>query len=333
MKMPISPRAFPSLRKLLLILYIVSNLKSVPFVWHLRVLWHFVANIRKRPIPPKPHPRLLLNPAPRKILTHPLFMPVSIFTRTPLLEADYNFHKSNSTYFSDMDVARTKLVTRLVSPGMKKARLELERQGYKGRITVVLGSVHVSFRREVGIFEKVEIRSRLLGWDAKWLIVVSYFVRAAGKDGKEELCATGLSKYVCKKGRFTVRPDLVFGQAGWLPKNRGASLEPNANEATALLTPPEELVSDHTSEIQDTSKEGATDGIKSAQIPEAAAKHVLDETTAVAQDGFLKESKNTGWDAESWKWEDIEEERFRGLQLAKGWLALDTELFDEFKQS
>ena len=41
-------------------------------------------------------------------------------------ETDYNFHKSNSTYFSDLDVARTALVTRLYSPGVGLVSKELD---------------------------------------------------------------------------------------------------------------------------------------------------------------------------------------------------------------
>lgn len=67
-----------------------------------------------------------------------------------------------------------------------------------------------SFRREVKSYERYEIRSRVLRWDAKWLVIGSWFVRNA-KDAKERemegevvVLASALSKYVVKKGRFTV---------------------------------------------------------------------------------------------------------------------------------
>ena len=49
-------------------------------------------------------------------------------------------------------------------------------RGSKGMVKVMLGGVHCSFRREVGIYQPYEIWTRVLAWDRKWLFVVSHFV-------------------------------------------------------------------------------------------------------------------------------------------------------------
>ncbi|KAI5279723.1 hypothetical protein KEM54_004031 [Ascosphaera aggregata] len=41
---------------------------------------------------------------------------------------DYNLHKSNSTYFSDLDVSRTALVTDIYTPGVELIRRELDQK-------------------------------------------------------------------------------------------------------------------------------------------------------------------------------------------------------------
>lgn len=259
-----------------------------------------------------------------------------------------------------MDVSRTKVVTRLLSPGLRKVNVQLEKEGYRGRMTVVLGAVHVTFRREIGIYERVWVRSRVLSWDEKWIIVVSYFVREAkkragvGRDGqmggkgeereREEVCAVGLSKYVLKKGRFTVMPERVFGMAGWLPQKPGGKKAGRMNESNgtgdverAVEVGDKRASSPSGVPVNDDKGEEvegeADDGLSSAHIPKIAEKVVLDEEAAAAAvAASTVESAKTTWNAEAWSWDEIENERLRGLQLVKGWLALDRELQEEFER-
>lgn len=179
-------------------------------------------------------------------------------TRNTLLESDYNLHKSNSTYFSDLDVSRSHLITHLLGPAMPrladngKNRLVLDRDGFavRGGFGIGLGAVFCSFRREIGVMQGYETWSRVLSWDRKWLYIVTHFVvkgkvrptgwdgRARGKvrpknvrvegldEGKEEdfgkwVIATAVSKYVFKLGRFTVHPAIVIGENGLLPERPG----------------------------------------------------------------------------------------------------------------
>jgi hypothetical protein len=189
------------------------------------------------------------------------------------------------------------------------------------------------------MYERVEVRSRVIGWDEKWVLILTSFVRR--RKGEEELCAVGLSKYVVKKGRFTVAPERVFRKGGWLPSKRdaehhsGSMMNGGAEKASGGAHEPE--ISSASGEDENDKVEGADEGLKEAQIPGVAEAVVANaEKTAAAVSGNnvlpWTEDEKTTWNAEAWSWEEIEEERLRGLQLAKGWLALDSDLVAEFER-
>lgn len=196
------------------LLLCLLNLKSLPLAWHIRLFYYFARHMRRRP-------SVTHTLSTSTSCTHPIFLPVSLFTRAPLMETDYNLHKSNSTYFSDLDHSRTALVTSLLSAGFRDGNAKLEAEGKKGNSSVILGAVHASFYKEVGMYERYEIRSRILGWDRKWLVILSVFIRPGtkGRHGKEDanetVLASSVSKYVVKKGRFTIPPEDCLAAAGW----------------------------------------------------------------------------------------------------------------------
>ena len=99
---------------------------------------------------------------------------MKIDSRVPLLDCDYNLHKSNSTYFTDFDVARLHLLVCLVSSGMVKTGTEL---GKGARVGIALGAVSCNFRREIKPYQAFEVWTRVLAWDQKWLYTVSHFVK------------------------------------------------------------------------------------------------------------------------------------------------------------
>lgn len=184
---------------------------------------------------------------------------------TSLLETDYNLHKSNSTYFADLDVSRTHLVSHLFRPGLKAlaenetTRLVLDPRTnapVRGRLGVMLGAVHASFKREIKPYESFQMWSRVLAWDRKWLYIATHFVcpteptswdwRDAGRrlwlggvapprtplvegdlrrpeqaaEWQRRVFATCVSKYVFKLGRLTVHPALIIQKSGFLPEGR-----------------------------------------------------------------------------------------------------------------
>jgi hypothetical protein len=252
--------------RILLLFFLVLNWKSLPLAWtvrtpslrlgnhifsqapwltclapQVRIFHSFIYHVLRRP-----------KTLPQRALFH--YSVTS--SRTSLLETDYNIHKSNSTYFADLDVSRSHLVTHLMGPGMPiigdnaKNKRVLDKDGnvVKGSFGIGLGAVFCSFRKEIAPLQGYEMWSRILSWDRKWLYIVTHFVvkgkvRPTGWDGKrmgptrnkvqkvdgsgEEVdfskyvIATAISKYVFKLGRFTVHPALVIEAAGLLPERPG----------------------------------------------------------------------------------------------------------------
>lgn len=129
---------------------------------------------------------------------------------TSLMEMDFNFHKSNSTYFSDFDLARAELLSVL----FRKFYLEFTDPEIKlGRgewVYTALGSVNMVFRREIGIYTKYNVKCRILGWNDKWIFVIGQFER----NGKVH--AFGIAKYVFKVRRKTIAPADVIAFEGLL---------------------------------------------------------------------------------------------------------------------
>lgn len=58
------------------------------------------------------------KPLPRDALFRPM---ITKGSRTSLAETDYNLHKSNSTYFADLDVGRTMLISCLLRKGIRES--------------------------------------------------------------------------------------------------------------------------------------------------------------------------------------------------------------------
>ena len=242
-------------------------------------------------------------------------------SRSPLLEIDYNLHKSNSTYFSDLDHSRTALVTKLLVSSLRQGSMNLEKEGHKGPLNIMLGSVHTSFHREIKPYQLYEIRSRLLGWDKKWIIIGSWFVKP-GK--KETLLASAISKYVVKKGKFTVSPERCLTTAGWLPPR------PEGKEPSSPQVPRIEGIDSSSEEpsIVPTPQEGLAAAIPPAlgSVTDGLAER-LDSATGKTQ---MRDSIATESETGEWDWHRIEAERIRGLRIAEGWLALDKDLMGEF---
>ncbi|KAH7358754.1 hypothetical protein B0T11DRAFT_330512 [Plectosphaerella cucumerina] len=228
------------LSRILMLIFALLNLKNMPFVWTYR-LWHaiFFHNfIQKAPV---------LGP-------RALFRPMISESHAPIMEIDYNIHKSNSTYFSDLDIARTHMASYLLRTGLRKLDNNLATglvlddvtgKPRRGRFGIMLGAVHCSFRREILGYRGYEMWTRVLAWDRKWLYMVTHFVpkgvarpaeyldtrfgklrtRTGGADAntvwKSKIHATAVSKYVFKLGRWTVHPAHILEGSELLPERPG----------------------------------------------------------------------------------------------------------------
>lgn len=191
---------------------------------------------------------------PTSIPPHALFQPVITSSHAPLFETDYNLHKSNSTYFSDMDISRTNLFTAIMRNGMKKqnARSKSSRSsaqdalgatsGTNSRAVIALGGISCLFKREILPYRKYEMWTRLLCWDRKWFYLITHLVKpgvgkptswtlqpwrkgrqsARSEVDREKLLAavyaTGIAKYVIKRGRITVPAEEALVDADMVPK-------------------------------------------------------------------------------------------------------------------
>ncbi|KAK7512617.1 uncharacterized protein IWZ02DRAFT_384893 [Phyllosticta citriasiana] len=299
--------------RLVALVSVFLNLKTLPFVWHIRLFRALVYHLYWQPTPLPPRA---------------LFQPLITSTRTPITECDYNLHKSNSTYFSDLDISRSHFVSALLRSGIRRLSSKKTPQDsapgtehVKGAFSIALGGITCHFKREVKPYARFEIWTRLLAWDHKWLYLVSHMVRPGvakpssftlqpwkkpGAQGrrlealsqeeqdqmreklKGAIYATSIAKYVVKKGRWTVAPELVLRNSGLLPEKKD---DPAA--------------SDH-------------------ELKTAEEKQDADN---VLEDSALPADANAN--AGEWAWEHVEAERQRGLKLAEHFAALDG-LHDEF---
>lgn len=143
-----------------------------------------------------------------------IFRAVTYSTYASPLEIDMYLHKSNSTYFTDLDIARTSLVCvvfqRLFMRYWNNENGEFKRKSLQNCPYVPVGTVQCVFKREIKLFECYDITSNVMAWDQKWLYVMLKFVLSNGK-----LCAIGITKYVFKKkGRITMRPREFIAECG-----------------------------------------------------------------------------------------------------------------------
>ncbi|KAL2430112.1 hypothetical protein ABEF95_002601 [Exophiala dermatitidis] len=156
-----------NLLNLLLLILILLNIKVFPFIYHLRILnaVRFVLKSQR--------------PAHDMTPTH-LFQPIITSSKACLMEIDVFGHKNNSTYFTDIDIARAHLVTTLFGKGIAKIRGGTTMNGLSSKrsnFTIALGGVSCTFRKELLPYETYDLWTRVLAWDEKWVYLVTHFVK------------------------------------------------------------------------------------------------------------------------------------------------------------
>ncbi|KAK3934349.1 putative thioesterase atnL [Diplogelasinospora grovesii] len=286
--------------RIIALLMLIINWKSVPLVWTVRVLSALASHLVLR----EHHTH-----SPDKLFHYSICQ-----SHVTLFDIDYNLHKSNSTYFADLDISRAHLAGHLLARGVKalsenaKTKLVSDprdpTQAAKGGVFVMLGAVHSSFKREIKPYQPYEIWTRVLSWDRKWFYMLSYFVEkgavkprswdaasfgptrkteSKSEDWEKKVFATAVSKYVFKIGRLSVHPAIVIGASGLLPERPGGWVATDSGMATP-------------------------------------AEPMVGNTDAEAKD----ETQGTEWD-----WRRTEAERLRGLVYAKHFATPD-ELASQF---
>lgn len=167
-----------------------------------------------------------------------LFKWITLKSRVSPLELDMYFHKLNSTYFLDLDIARTKLLTRLLQTFWWSCYDNEAGRSKKPRVIgnfpyVPIATVQCRFIRELKPFQKFDISSRVLAWDKKWLFVMSKFT-TQGK-GEEVINAIALTKYVFKSGRLTLSPYEYLSTCGFLNEENEKINERNMKLVESLV--------------------------------------------------------------------------------------------------
>lgn len=308
----LSPNTTKNTWRFLAIVFALLNLKNIPGFWHIRVLRGIIYQIYLQPNQQKPK--------------H-LFAPMITSSRNSLYDCDYNFHKSNSTYFCDLDVARAHYMGCIIRTGLKRLNdgdeegLPKDTTKTSGKYFIALGGVSCFFRREIEPLQQFEIYTRLLSWDRKWVYCVSHIVkkgvlkpdnyvlqpwkkakRRADNVKKEEedltkhIFATSVARYVFKKGRLTINPEIVLERSRLLPKRPpGVGLPPRTESVTSDVTPA-------------PAETPATPGMNATTSPEAVVSEVTSRL------GFVADTKVN--DEDDWNWDDMERERLRGLKIA-----------------
>ncbi|KAL4747873.1 hypothetical protein BDW72DRAFT_196301 [Aspergillus terricola var. indicus] len=231
---------------------ILVNLKGVVGVWHLRVFKGLSTQYFLSKAGRKQSPGANNNDNASAVSSTTEEQPPQIFSylitthRNQPIDCDYNLHKSNSTFFADLDINRAQLLMRLFGgfPKWKPATAnttsdQAEAKAKERSLNVALGGVSCIFKREIKPLQKFEIWSRVLSWDEKWVYVVSYFIRpgmgqkaigtgsSGGKKKGDEasvnlaILASSLTRYVFKDGRMTIKPVDVLRYNGLYPAGDG----------------------------------------------------------------------------------------------------------------
>lgn len=150
--------SFAVLAKVALVLLVLANFKNFPLVYHLRILNGIRFVLRSQ------RPKVKLSP-------EHLFLPLITSSRATLMETDVFGHKSNSTYFSDLDIARTHFVTTVFGEAIEKCRGSTTMNGLSGKprsaFTMPLGEVSCTFKKELKPYEPYDMWTRILSWDDK----------------------------------------------------------------------------------------------------------------------------------------------------------------------
>lgn len=193
--------------------YLLATIKTLPGVPTLRFYWMSYRNLLLKYRLFKRNGNLNTHGIASKNNSLAVFEYTSVYrTYVSPLEVDMYNHKSNSTYFADLDIARGKLLVTVFQKFFLEAydntHGEYANKGLGNFPIVPVGHVQALFRKEMFIFQRYEIHSRIMAWDKKWLYVILKFVR---RDKKGEiLCAVTLTKYVLKKkSRMTIPPQLA----------------------------------------------------------------------------------------------------------------------------
>lgn len=175
--------------KYLFALYLLSSYKSLPGAYFIR----FYSQIIPVVILPYITGKKTANIKKLASSKYGVFAHTELSTYASPFECDFYFHKSNSTYFEELDISRANLMSKI----FQRLVLNSKKWPY-----IPVANVFTNFLKEIKPFEKYQVTSNILCWDEKWIYVLSRFTKKQGK----VLCSISLTKYVLKDGGKTIIP-------------------------------------------------------------------------------------------------------------------------------
>lgn len=251
-------------------------------------------------------------------------------------------HKSNSTYFSDLDVSRSHLVTALLGKGFRavaaNARTHLvhDREGriVQGPVGIGLGAVFCSFRREIAPYAGYEMWTRVLAWDRKWLYIVTHFVVAGkvkptGWDWKPRWWSFG-----SVRGRRAVAGATVAEKSGSSGESTNGSATGHVANGHAVssvgLLPPDldkhviaTAISKYVFKLGRFTVHPAIVIEASGLLPERLGEGWRGGESGVGTPDDLGDVEGIDSAGGEWDWRRTEYERRRGMAYAEHFAALD----------
>jgi YbgC/YbaW family acyl-CoA thioester hydrolase len=107
-------------------------------------------------------------------------------------------HVTNARYLSLMNIARLDYAV----------RSGWARFGMLARAPLVVRELHLTFRAPLALWDRVVVRTELLGWDFRWFYLEHVFLR----EGKR--CAKGTLKAVFRAPKKSISPAEVMAACG-----------------------------------------------------------------------------------------------------------------------
>ncbi|KAJ5618484.1 hypothetical protein N7528_006595 [Penicillium herquei] len=266
--------------------------KAIPGLWHARMLAILAKHLLW-----KGNQALTATPAISPLAPSTIFRPRRTHSYCSITEIDMNLHKSNSTFYADIDLSRIELLAILfkdaITPLSPRASLAPDnaysRRNRRRPLIAALGGVNCVFRREIKPYQRYELVSRVLAWDDKWIYIVSYFLKPSRSKQEAEITddrilASAVSKYVFKQGRQTVQPAEVLTNLGL-------------------------LAGDHAAQC---------DADDSADVSASAPEH-----PPLPRQDLVDYPNHSDGKPDEWTWSHVEVERQRGLAIAKNMVGLN----------
>ncbi|KAG9286320.1 hypothetical protein G9A89_014307 [Geosiphon pyriformis] len=186
-----------SLGKYMILVILLLNSKSLPFLYHIRCYSVILKATRRRRREEKERRNLIGT------VKKDLFRVLKQEHRLWPDDMDINFHMNNSSYLKNLDYARLEFIYTQFGDLLHSGKLFIPNAGVKAY-----------FKKEISPLAKYNIETRILTWNNKWMFVVSRF--AILKSKSPVIAAIVLTKMVFKEPNGkTIEPVVAFERAGF----------------------------------------------------------------------------------------------------------------------